>query len=240
MLEAVRPHGTPSDGGVRLRWRRDRGRPEMGAIAARLADGVVVTDDNPRKEDPGAIRKEISATCSGCVEVAGRYDAIRIAVSGLAEGDILVVAGKGHETGQIIGDETIPFSMPKWARMREGGPMSIGRKTGGVAVLFNLLVPLADEYIVFNLFRYLTFRTGGAIMTALLVSFIFGPAVINWLKNAQKETTRARRRPRRTPRRLVRRLWAVFSSCWRFQSAPYFGRTWNGYVDRRWSRSDSA
>ena len=59
-------------------------------------------------------------------------------------------------------------------------------------MLFNLLVPLADEYIVFNLFRYLTFRTGGAIMTALLVSFIFGPAVINWLKNAQKGETPVR------------------------------------------------
>ena len=112
VLEAVRPHAARrltvvfGCGGD-----RDRGkRPEMGAIAARLADGVVVTDDNPRHEDPGAIRKEISAACSGCVEVAGRYDAIRVAVSELAEGDILVVAGKGHETGQIIGDETIPFS----------------------------------------------------------------------------------------------------------------------------------
>ena len=59
-------------------------------------------------------------------------------------------------------------------------------------MLFNLLVPLADEYLVFNLFRYLTFRTGGAIMTALLVSFIFGPAVINWLKNAQNGNTPVR------------------------------------------------
>tara|TARA_B100000676_G_scaffold141280_1_gene139906 strand:+ start:738 stop:1823 length:1086 start_codon:yes stop_codon:yes gene_type:complete len=59
-------------------------------------------------------------------------------------------------------------------------------------MLFNLLVSLADEYIVFNLFRYLTFRTGGAIMTALLLSFILGPAVINWLKNAQKGETPVR------------------------------------------------
>ncbi|MED5575011.1 MAG: phospho-N-acetylmuramoyl-pentapeptide-transferase, partial [Pseudomonadota bacterium] len=56
-------------------------------------------------------------------------------------------------------------------------------------MLFNLLVPLADDYIVFNLFRYLTFRTGGAIMTALLVSFLFGPAIINWLKSAQNGNT---------------------------------------------------
>ncbi len=112
VLEAVRPHAAHrltvvfGCGGD-----RDHGkRPEMGVIAARLADGVVVTDDNPRQEDPGAIRKEISAACLGCVEVAGRYDAIRVAVSELAEGDILVVAGKGHETGQIIGDKLIPFS----------------------------------------------------------------------------------------------------------------------------------
>ena len=59
-------------------------------------------------------------------------------------------------------------------------------------MLFNLLVPLADDYIVFNLFRYLTFRTGGAIMTALLVSFLFGPAIINWLKSAQNGNTPVR------------------------------------------------
>ena len=59
-------------------------------------------------------------------------------------------------------------------------------------MLFNLLVPLADDYIVFNLFRYLTFRTGGAIMTALLVSFLCGPAIINWLKSAQNGNTPVR------------------------------------------------
>jgi phospho-N-acetylmuramoyl-pentapeptide-transferase len=59
-------------------------------------------------------------------------------------------------------------------------------------MLFNLLAPLADEYIVFNLFRYLTFRTGGAIMTALLVSFIFGSTIINWLKAAQNGNTPVR------------------------------------------------
>ena len=59
-------------------------------------------------------------------------------------------------------------------------------------MLFNLLAPLADEYIVFNLFRYLTFRTGGAIMTALLVSFVFGSTIINWLKAAQNGNTPVR------------------------------------------------
>lgn len=90
---------------------RDRGkRPEMGALAARHADGVVITDDNPRTEDPSAIRKEIAAACPEGVEVAGRRDAIGVALSQLREGDILIVAGKGHETGQIIGNEVLPFS----------------------------------------------------------------------------------------------------------------------------------
>jgi UDP-N-acetylmuramoyl-L-alanyl-D-glutamate--2,6-diaminopimelate ligase len=85
-------------------------RPEMGAIASELAENVIVTDDNPRYEDAGEIRKEIAAACPRCVEVAGRRDAIGVAISELAEGDILIVAGKGHETGQIIGDDVVPFS----------------------------------------------------------------------------------------------------------------------------------
>ena len=90
---------------------RDRGkRPEMGAIAARCADSVVITDDNPRTEDASAIRKEIAAACPNGVEVAGRRDAIGVALSQLHEGDILIVAGKGHETGQIVGTEVLPFS----------------------------------------------------------------------------------------------------------------------------------
>ena len=59
-------------------------------------------------------------------------------------------------------------------------------------MLFNLLVPLADDYIIFNLFRYLTFRTGGAVMTALLISFVFGATIINWLKTAQNGNTPVR------------------------------------------------
>jgi UDP-N-acetylmuramoyl-L-alanyl-D-glutamate--2,6-diaminopimelate ligase len=112
VLTAIRPHvrgrlivvfGCGGD--------RDKGkRPEMGSVAAKFSDDVMVTDDNPRHEDPGTIRKEISAACPGCVEVAGRYDAIRMAMSKLSEGDILIVAGKGHETGQVVGDEVIPFS----------------------------------------------------------------------------------------------------------------------------------
>jgi UDP-N-acetylmuramoyl-L-alanyl-D-glutamate--2,6-diaminopimelate ligase len=90
---------------------RDRGkRPQMGAVAAELADVAYVTDDNPRNEDPSAIRAEIMAACPGGIEVAGRAEAIARAVAGLEGGDVLLVAGKGHETGQIIGHDVVAFS----------------------------------------------------------------------------------------------------------------------------------
>jgi UDP-N-acetylmuramoyl-L-alanyl-D-glutamate--2,6-diaminopimelate ligase len=90
---------------------RDRGkRPLMGRIAAEKADVTIVTDDNPRSEDPAAIRAEILSGAKEAREVGNRADAIRIAVSELKPGDVLVVAGKGHETGQTIGDRTYPFS----------------------------------------------------------------------------------------------------------------------------------
>lgn len=90
---------------------RDRGkRPLMGRIAADKADIVIVTDDNPRSEDPAAIRAEVLKGASGAREIGDRAQAIRTAVKELQSGDILVVAGKGHETGQIIGDRTLPFS----------------------------------------------------------------------------------------------------------------------------------
>ncbi len=94
---------------------RDRGkRPLMGAIAARLADRVVVTDDNPRSEQPEAIRAAILEGCGDgaaeVVEIGDRAQAIDAAVASLDPGDVLVIAGKGHETGQIIGDRVLPFS----------------------------------------------------------------------------------------------------------------------------------
>ena len=90
---------------------RDRGkRPLMGAIAQRLADAVIVTDDNPRTEEPAAIRSAILAAAPRATEIGDRAEAIRTAVRGLRAGDVLVVAGKGHETGQIVGDRTLPFS----------------------------------------------------------------------------------------------------------------------------------
>lgn len=90
---------------------RDRGkRPLMGTAAAELADMVIVTDDNPRSEDPAAIRAEIVAGAPGAIEIAGRAEAIGNAVAMLGEGDVLCVAGKGHETGQTIAGKVLPFS----------------------------------------------------------------------------------------------------------------------------------
>ena len=90
---------------------RDRGkRPLMGAIAIAKADRVVVTDDNPRGEDAASIRASIIAGAPGAVEIGDRREAIRSAIADLRRGDVLLVAGKGHETGQIIGDRIVPFS----------------------------------------------------------------------------------------------------------------------------------
>ncbi|HEY2009781.1 MAG TPA: UDP-N-acetylmuramoyl-L-alanyl-D-glutamate--2,6-diaminopimelate ligase [Rhizomicrobium sp.] len=112
ILEALRPHtagrlhvvfGCGGD--------RDKGkRPLMGAIAVKLADDVIVTDDNPRTEDAAAIRHEILAAAPGAREIGDRAQAIRAAVAALKTGDVLVLAGKGHETGQYIKGEVHPFS----------------------------------------------------------------------------------------------------------------------------------
>jgi UDP-N-acetylmuramoyl-L-alanyl-D-glutamate--2,6-diaminopimelate ligase len=111
-LEALRPYATGrlvvvfGAGGD-----RDRGkRPLMGAIAAAKADRVVVTDDNPRSEQAGAIRAAILAAAPGAIEIGDRSEAIRSAIADLRRGDVLLIAGKGHETGQIIGDRIVPFS----------------------------------------------------------------------------------------------------------------------------------
>jgi UDP-N-acetylmuramoyl-L-alanyl-D-glutamate--2,6-diaminopimelate ligase len=89
---------------------RDQGkRPQMGEVAVRLSDVVIVTDDNPRSEDPAAIRSAIMADAPGATEVPGRREAIAEAIGIAREGDIVLVAGKGHETGQIIGDKVLPF-----------------------------------------------------------------------------------------------------------------------------------
>jgi len=90
---------------------RDAGkRPLMGTIASENADQVIITDDNPRSENPAAIRAAILATAAGATEIGDRAAAIRTAIEALQPGDALVIAGKGHETGQIMGDKTLPFS----------------------------------------------------------------------------------------------------------------------------------
>jgi UDP-N-acetylmuramoyl-L-alanyl-D-glutamate--2,6-diaminopimelate ligase len=90
---------------------RDVGkRPLMGAIASNNADEVIVTDDNPRSENPAAIRAAILSSAKGAKEIGDRTEAIGKAIAGLAKGDVLLIAGKGHETGQIIGDRVLPFS----------------------------------------------------------------------------------------------------------------------------------
>lgn len=89
---------------------RDKGkRSQMGEVAKRYADVVVVTDDNPRSECPAAIRKNILVTVSDAKEIGDRHEAITHAVNALEKGDVLVIAGKGHETYQIVGEQTLYF-----------------------------------------------------------------------------------------------------------------------------------
>ncbi|HVZ03169.1 UDP-N-acetylmuramoyl-L-alanyl-D-glutamate--2,6-diaminopimelate ligase [Hyphomicrobium sp.] len=90
---------------------RDKGkRPIMGRISVGKADVTIVTDDNPRSEDPAVIRREILVGAIGAREIGGRAEAIATAVRMMQPGDVVLVAGKGHETGQIIGDRVVPFS----------------------------------------------------------------------------------------------------------------------------------
>ena len=90
---------------------RDAGkRPLMGGIATDNADSVIVTDDNPRSENPQAIRAAILSAAKDAKEIGDRAEAIRTAISGLQPGDALLIAGKGHETGQIVGNSILPFS----------------------------------------------------------------------------------------------------------------------------------
>jgi UDP-N-acetylmuramoyl-L-alanyl-D-glutamate--2,6-diaminopimelate ligase len=110
-IEALRPHaqgrlitvfGAGGD--------RDVGkRPQMGAVAARMSDLAIVTDDNPRSEDPAAIRRDILAGAPGAREVPGRREAIAAAIKEAGPDDIIILAGKGHEQGQIVGDQVLPF-----------------------------------------------------------------------------------------------------------------------------------
>lgn len=111
MLKALRPHAAGrlivvfGAGGDRDRAKR----PLMGEIAGRLADVAIVTDDNPRSEDPAVIRKAVRAACPAAREIGDRRAAIREAIDMMGDGDVVVIAGKGHEQGQIVGGVTHPF-----------------------------------------------------------------------------------------------------------------------------------
>ena len=110
-IEALRPHvegrlitvlGAGGD--------RDEGkRPEMGAVAARLSDVVIITDDNPRSEEPAQIRRAVLGGAPEATEIGDRREAIAAAITMAKAGDIVLVAGKGHEQGQIVGDQVLPF-----------------------------------------------------------------------------------------------------------------------------------
>lgn len=112
LLRAVRPH---TAGRLKVIFgcggdRDAKKRPLMGEIATRQGDDVIVTDDNPRSEDPAAIRAAILASAPGAREIGDRGEAIRTVIRELKKGDTLVIAGKGHETGQIVGSSVLPFS----------------------------------------------------------------------------------------------------------------------------------
>ncbi len=123
LLTALRPH---TDGKLHVVFGaggdRDRGkRPLMGAAAARLADIAIVTDDNPRSEDPASIRAAILTACPDAMEIGDRAKAIETALNALGAGDVLVVAGKGHEQGQTIGATVLPFDDVSVIRRLAGG-----------------------------------------------------------------------------------------------------------------------
>ena len=121
-IEALRPHVGNGSGGrlivvLGAGGDRDAGkRGEMGAAAARLGDLVIVTDDNPRGEDPAAIRRAVIQGAPDATEIADRREAIAAAIAMASGGDIVLLAGKGHEQGQIVGDQVLPFDDVEVAR----------------------------------------------------------------------------------------------------------------------------
>ena len=122
LLQALRPHTTGrlvcvfGAGGD-----RDTGkRPLMGAVVARLADHAIITDDNPRGENPATIRAAIRAACPDAMEIGDRAAAIAAGLAELGPGDVLVVAGKGHEQGQTVGNQVLPFDDASTIRILAG------------------------------------------------------------------------------------------------------------------------
>jgi UDP-N-acetylmuramoyl-L-alanyl-D-glutamate--2,6-diaminopimelate ligase len=114
-IAALKPHVAQDSGGRLITvfgagGDRDKGkRAAMGAVAARMSDVAIVTDDNPRTEDPAAIRREVMEGAVGAMEIGDRHAAIGEAIKLARTGDIVLIAGKGHETGQVIGDLVLPF-----------------------------------------------------------------------------------------------------------------------------------
>ena len=116
-IEALKPHAARLIVVFGAGGDRDTGkRPEMGAIAAEMADVAIVTDDNPRSEDPASIRAAILAAAPSAREVGDRRAAIAAALAEAGEGDVVLIAGKGHEVGQIVGDRILPFDDVQVAR----------------------------------------------------------------------------------------------------------------------------
>jgi UDP-N-acetylmuramoyl-L-alanyl-D-glutamate--2,6-diaminopimelate ligase len=118
ILEALRPHvqgklicvfGAGGD-------RDKEKRPLMGMVAEKLSDLAIVTDDNPRSENPLIIREEIMLGCPSGVNIGERSDAINHGLSRLKKEDLLVIAGKGHETDQLVAGKTIPFNDSKFVQ----------------------------------------------------------------------------------------------------------------------------
>ena len=125
LLRSVRPH-TMGKIIVAFGCGGDRDpdkRAKMGKVAAKLADDVIVTDDNPRTENAATIRKTVLAGCPDATEIGDRASAIREGIQRLGPQDCLVIAGKGHEQGQIVGDKVIPFSDVEQVKLalKEGG-----------------------------------------------------------------------------------------------------------------------
>jgi UDP-N-acetylmuramoyl-L-alanyl-D-glutamate--2,6-diaminopimelate ligase len=126
VLRALRPHVTNKlhlvfgCGGERDPDKRSI----MGALAHSLADVVIVTDDNPRTESPSKIRAQVLASAPSAIEISDREEAIHESVSGLDKGDILVIAGKGHEIEQLVNNEIRPFNDISVARDAIGRPLS--------------------------------------------------------------------------------------------------------------------
>ena len=138
LLTALRPHtagrllvvfGAGGD--------RDRGkRPLMGQAAARLADLAIVTDDNPRSEDPASIRSAILAACPQALDIGDRAQAIAEGLEALRPGDVLAVAGKGHEQGQTIGKVVVPFDdVGVVQRLVRGGRVTGAGAGAGVGIM---------------------------------------------------------------------------------------------------------